>query len=184
MKTMKYLKKIGRKLLKRKTISETSKCRLSLNKFCKGDGIDLGYGGDPIVPTAICMDLPDSYAKYRNNPQHLHGDAKSLFWFNDNVMDYVYSSHVLEDFHDTKSVLSEWIRVIKPGGSLVLFLPDEQTYRNHCKKLGKPSNINHIHDHFSLTFVKDILNELNNNEIIHEKYPSNIYSFELVIKKL
>jgi len=48
-----------------KSVSETSKCRDSLAPFCNGDGVDIGYGGDPIVPNAICMDLPDSYAKYK-----------------------------------------------------------------------------------------------------------------------
>ncbi len=85
--------------------SETSKVRKNLVKFCIGNGLDIGYGGDPILPTSICLDLPDSYAKYKDYPQHLHGDAKNLVWFRDNVLDYIYSSHVLEDFRNTKEVL-------------------------------------------------------------------------------
>lgn len=186
MKIIDKLQQISKLIRKKNTtiqISETSKCRESLAPFCIGNGLDIGYGGDPILPKSICLDLPNAYANYKNYPQHLHGDAQNLLWFRDNVLDYVYSSHVLEDFRDTEEVLSEWLRVVKPGGVLVLFLPDEQTYREYCKSLGKPPNVHHIHEDFSLDYMKRILNELNDVEIIHEKFPSNIYSFELVIKK-
>ena len=42
--------------------SETSKCRPRLAKFCVGYGIDIGPGGDPIVPAAIRVDLPNPYS--------------------------------------------------------------------------------------------------------------------------
>src|ERR1700726_3531099 len=38
--------------------SETSRHRALLQKFCVGCGIDIGFGGDPITPDAIRMDLP------------------------------------------------------------------------------------------------------------------------------
>lgn len=167
----------------RKKVSETSKCRESLSVFCIGDGIDIGFGGDPIVPHAICMDLSNRYANYKDHIQHLHGDAKKLQWFQTESLDWVYSSHVLEDFENTCSVLEEWLRVIKPGGNLILFLPDEQTYRAHCKELGKPSNPHHIHDHFNLEHVKNCVTHRNDIETIHERFPIGIYSFELVLRK-
>ena len=170
--------------LPERKISETCKCRASLSRFCQGDGLDVGYGGDPIVPTAICMDQPKKYANYEAFPQHLHGDATHLSWFRDGVLDFVYSSHVYEDFKDTRSVLMEALRVIKPDGFLVLFLPDEQTYREFCKSQGKPPNAHHIHNHFSLAHVKAALQDVENIRIVHEKFPSNIYSFELVFQKI
>jgi len=166
-----------------KSVSETSKCRSSLASYCVGNGIDIGFGGDPIVPYAICMDQPSAYAHYDNYVQHLHGDAKNLYWFQSNSLDFVYSSHVLEDFEDTKTVLKEWLRVIKPGGNLVLYLPDEQTYRRHCEKQGKPHNIHHIHENFSLDYVKHCLADRDDLSWIHEKYPVGVYSFELVLQK-
>ncbi len=168
-----------------KSISETSKVRESLAKYCTGDGLDIGFGGDPITPTAICIDLHERYARYEELPQHLHGDAKHLHWFHDNCLDYVYSSHVLEDFAETEPILKEWLRVIKPNGRLVLFLPDEQVYREHCKSLGKPPNEHHIHDYFGLEFIKKIIDSgLINIVVEHEAFPVGIYSFELVLKKL
>lgn len=164
-------------------VSETSKCRTSLAPFCAGDGLDIGFGGDPIVPHAICMDMPKAYARYKEHVQHLHGDAANLHWFRDGCLDFVYSSHVLEDFPDTRAVLEEWLRVIKPGGHLVLYLPDEQAYRAHCRSQGKPPNVHHVHEDFSLAYLKQCLVGRQDIEIIHERFPVGIYSFELVIKK-
>lgn len=167
-----------------KKVSETSKCRASLAPFCIGDGMDIGFGGDPIVPHAICMDMVEAYARYESHSQHLHGDAANLHWFRDECLDFIYSSHVLEDFHDTRVVLDEWLRVLKPGGHLVLYLPDEQTYRAYCRSQGKPPNAHHIHEDFSLKHVKDALLHRKDLEIIHERFPVGVYSFELVIRKI
>jgi SAM-dependent methyltransferase len=165
-----------------KKISETSKCRGRLAPFCVGDGLDVGYGGDPIVPHAICMDLPQKYAAYESHVQHLHGDATNLHWFRDGVLDWVYSSHVLEDFHDTTSVLNEWLRVLRVGGRLILFLPDEQLYRSYCAVRGILPNVHHIHSDFGPDYVKRILDQRGGTTLIHEARPVDIYSFELVIE--
>jgi predicted SAM-dependent methyltransferase len=175
------LKQWYKNLFKR---SETSKVRKSLEKFCIGNGIDIGFGGDPITPSAICVDLHAPYAQYKKNPLHLKGSGDNLYWFNNSVLDYVYSSHLLEDFVDTKIVLEEWLRVLKPSGKLVLFLPDEQRYRLDCERKGKLPNQNHIHDHFSLNYVKTLLVDRTDIKIIHEVPLSHTYSFELVIEKI
>jgi SAM-dependent methyltransferase len=168
---------------KRRRISETSKCRASLAPYCQGDGVDVGFGGDPIAPHAICMDLPQAYAKYRRHVQHLHGRAEALHWFRDGCLDWVYSSHVLEDFPDTRLVLDEWLRVVRPGGHVVLYLPDEQVYREHCLRESRPPNPHHVHADFGLAFVKRALGERRDIDIIHERFPVGVYSFELVLRK-
>jgi len=179
------IRNIIKKYFTKKQKSETSKCRERLSKYCQGDGMDIGYGGDPILPNSICMDLPDPYAKYESHPQHLHGDAQSLYWFSDNCLDYVYSSHVLEDFVDTGKVLREWVRILKPGGHLVLFLPDEQTYRKFCYSRGKKPNSHHIHDNFSIEYLKNSISEHSLPlRVIHESFPVERYSFELVLTKV
>ncbi len=168
--------------------SETSKARPRLTQFCRGNGIDLGYGGDPIVPSAITMDLPTPYTSLGSYPQNLAGDARDLYWFKDNVLDYVYSSHLLEDFprNDTAAVIGEWLRIIKPDGFLVLYGPDEQAYRAYCKEKGMPPNASHKIDDFGLKYVKKILeqNFRDRYSILHEIELIDTYCFDLVIKKL
>jgi len=164
-------------------ISETSKCRNRLSSYCKGYGVDLGFGGDPINSSCIRVDFPTPYANVGDYPVQLGGNAENLIWFNDETLDYVYSSHLLEDFQDTEKVLREWIRVLKPNGRLVIFCPDEKLFRNHCKETGQPYNTAHIHENFSLNFVKTILSGLGITKVIYEKDNVDIYSWDLVCEK-
>ena len=50
----------------------------------------------------------------------------SLPMFDDRSVELIYASHVLEHFgrHETHAVLSEWRRVLKPGGILRVAVPD------------------------------------------------------------
>lgn len=164
--------------------SETSKCRLRLAPYCSGVGVDLGFGGDPITPSALRMDMPNQYGAVGIFPPQLIGNAAHLIWFRDGVLDYVYSSHLLEDFHDTEAVISEWLRVIKPGGRLVLFCPDERRYRAHCDHTGQPYNIHHVHTDFSLTFVKAVLDRVGGTHVIYESPDVDVYSWDLVVEKM
>lgn len=165
-------------------ISETSKCRSRLSPFCTGYGLDLGFGGDPITLSAIRMDFPSPYTNVGNFPVQLGGSADSLHWFNDNQLDFIYSSHLLEDFEDTEKVLREWLRVLKPGGKLITFCPDEQRFRKHCNNTGQPYNYAHVHENFSLAFVKNILNKIDATKVIYEQDNVDIYSWDLVVEKL
>lgn len=85
-------------------------------QFCKGDGLDVGCGRWAVSRTAIGVDLQTEVG-------HLTGPADSLYWFRDEVLDYVFSSHCLEHVLDWKKALTEWIRVLKPGGILFLYIP-------------------------------------------------------------
>ena len=164
-------------------MSETSRCRERLAPYCTGYGLDLGFGGDPITPYAVRVDLPVPYARYSDIPVQLGGTAADLYWFKDGVLDFVFSSHLLEDFEDTESVLREWLRVLKPGGCLVLFCPDEQVYRTHCRATGQPQNFSHKIPDFSLAYVMQLLAQLGVTEILHSCSLIDDYSWELVAVK-
>jgi len=45
--------------------------------------------------------------------------------FKDDTFDLVYSAHVLEHFNrdETQDIVNEWVRVLKPGGTLRLSVP-------------------------------------------------------------
>jgi predicted SAM-dependent methyltransferase len=149
-------------------------------------GLDLGFGGNAIIPSAICLDLENIYCKPGLSPQHLVGDASDLYWFKDNTMDYIFSSHLLEDFQDIVGVLSEWVRVLKVGGVLLLYLPDEQRYRSIIKRIGGYINPHHFHDNMKLEYISNIISIFFDDlEIIHtyQETDENMWSFFMVMKK-
>ncbi len=162
-------------------ISETSRCRNRLAPFCKGCGIDIGCGGDFITETAIRIDLATPYSLVGPFPAHLTGDGTKLRWFADGCLDYVYSSHLLEDFENTQAVLNEWCRVLRRRGRLILYCPDEKAYRMHCLKTGAGHNTHHKHADFSLAKVKTMLGNMN---ILHEIPLIDDYSWDLVAEKV
>jgi len=147
----------------------------------KSNGLDLGFGGDPICPTAIAVDLPNKYTSVGSSPQHLYGDATNLYWFKDDVLDYIYSSHLLEDFVLTRKVVREWLRVLKPGGNLILCLPHEMKYREHCDKTGQEYNQSHKCPGMSLDHMKWVFHELNVDPIF--EWDDHPYSFVIVGRK-
>ena len=60
------------------------------------------------------------------NYEHLDfGDITKLI-YQDNTVDLIYASHVLEYFDrdEAEVLLTEWIRVLKPGGTLRIAVPD------------------------------------------------------------
>lgn len=104
------------------------------NKYCQGKGLDIGYGGDPVVSNVHGWDFE-------------HGDAQLLRGINNAAYDFVYSSHLLEHLPDVELALKNWWRVLKPGGYLLLYLPHRDLYE---KKTTLPSRFNEDHAHFFL----------------------------------
>ena len=57
------------------------------------------------------------------------GDASDLSRFNDESIESIYASHVLEHFYyslnyELSFTLTEWCRVLKKGGQLMISVPD------------------------------------------------------------
>lgn len=153
---------------------EVDFCRDRLIRYCRGRGIDIGCGDNKILPEAIGVDKTDA-------ANEVTADARQLP-FEDESMDYVFSSHCLEDFEDTSGVLSEWMRVLRLGGNLVLYLP----HKNFYPRVGTPgANLDHKHD-LDPNFVLAALSEMNDYEILHidEAGTGGERSFSLVVRKL
>jgi len=81
-------------------------------------GLHLGAGSSKI-PGLINCDLynPDADVK---------ADATNLEMFDDGTIDLIESHHMIEhlSFADTELALTEWHRVLREGGLLVLTFPD------------------------------------------------------------
>lgn len=156
--------------------SEVEKCRGRLFQYCSGTGLDLGCGGEKIREDAIGVD------KIRTEVTDVVSSVRCLYWADDEVYDYVFSSHCLEDMEDTEGTLREWMRVIKPGGHLVLYMPNKRFYPN----IGMPgANCDHVHD-FEPADVVRVLRRVCPYEAVHVEChgEEDEYSFDLVAKKL
>lgn len=159
----KLVRKIKRKLgIKDRTISETSKVRHLVLGYCNGNGCDIGFGGDKIKKTdCVGIDYAQPYTNTGKDMVDIACDVmKEPVPVDDNTFDYVYSSHLIEDFVDTKAALTEFIRILKPGGNLILVFPDQPAYEKHCRRTGQPLNMYHVHKDMGLKFMQDRLNEL------------------------
>ena len=129
---------------------ESRKCRYRILEYTHGIGLDLGCGHEKINPaTAIGIDAGGNAANI--NIDLSKPDALKIF--SDEYFDYVFSSHLLEDFYDTETALREWWRVIKPGGHLILYLPHKYFYPDFKDDPGV--NPNHKHN-FICSFVYSV----------------------------
>lgn len=167
--------------------NESRKIRAQVIPYTRGRGLDLGCGPEKVWPHCIGVDTGQTYGATREiGGIDVFADITKLDMFAGGTMDYVYSSHALEDLADTRAALDEWWRLVKQGGYLILYLPHKSLYPN----VGQPgANPAHKHD-----FVcEDIVNHMRSvgkaaghgwtlveNEIRGE---DNEYSFFQVYRK-
>lgn len=86
-------------------------------KIFHGKGIDVGCGPD-MIPIDGCQpfDQPD-------------GDANTLSkYFPQDHFDYLHSSQSLEHMRNPSDAMKDWIKVVKPGGHLVVTVPSWEIY--------------------------------------------------------
>jgi SAM-dependent methyltransferase len=164
-----------------------------IEKYLSGMAIlDIGYKGYendivPIVPQAIGIDV--DYPGY---------DGRSLP-FPDESQDAVFSSHCLEHVNDAKATISEWFRVLRTDGFLVICVPHQHLYE---RKSSPPSRWNPDHRRFytPATLLIDVEDTLKPNtyrlrhladndagydySIPPDQHPGGCYEIELVIQKI
>ncbi len=96
----------------------------------RGKGLDVGCGDDPVLPHVTRFDKAD-------------GDANRLSAHVHEQYNFVFASHVLEHLRDPLEALRDWLRVLKPGGHLIVLVPDEDLYEQGVF----PSVFNDDHTH-------------------------------------
>lgn len=116
-----------------------------------GCGIDIASQGDPVVPWAWQLELPEKeFSDYTSGfelpgPIQIRGYAQDLSFISTGSLDFVYSSHLLEDFEDWMPLLKEWTRVLKRGGFLIVLMPDKTRWAEALAK-GQIPNCAHRHE--------------------------------------
>lgn len=93
-------------------------------RYFIGDGIDIGGAPDPL---GIYRELFPRMGSVRTWDLQ-DGDAQFMEGVEDETYDFVHSSHCLEHLHDPAEGLGNWFRILKPGGHMVLTVPDEDMY--------------------------------------------------------
>ena len=89
-----------------------------------GDAIDIGAGEDPL------SSLHPFYPLLRKivTTDKQDGDAMLMDWVADGAFDVVHSSNCLEHLVDPAVALSNWIRICRKNGHIVITVPDEDLY--------------------------------------------------------
>jgi SAM-dependent methyltransferase len=97
------------------------------DKVFKGRGIDIGAGDDPLRwqgAKIVSFDLPTS-----DYPCDVRGDANRIDeTFTENQFDFVHGSQVLEHLFNPIDALQRMIRIVKPGGYVIITVPDYDLY--------------------------------------------------------
>lgn len=101
---------------------------LFTSRYFVGRGIDIGSGPDPLSHQKIYGAWPLLQACDEWDVED--GDAQLMDGVEDESFDFVYSSHTLEHVVDPVETLSNWWRILKPGGHLVVVVPDEDLYEH------------------------------------------------------
>jgi SAM-dependent methyltransferase len=158
-------------------MNEASKIRTRLqregtfDRYISGTVLDIGCGADKIIPDAVGWDKES-------------GDAQKLEGVPNDHYDTVFSSHCLEHMRDPLEALLNWYRVLKPGGYLVVNLPDEDLYEQGII----PSIFNPDHK-WTFTISKDrswsprsrnvvdLLFHLGNREVVHIRRVDTDYDY-------
>lgn len=114
-------------------------------RYFAGNGIDIGAGYDPLGAYLAYWPTMESVRGWDTED----GDAQLMTGVKDAAYDFVHSSHCLEHVHDPHEALRHWVRITKPGGYLVITVPDEDMYEQGTW----PSTYNDDHKH-SFTIAK------------------------------
>lgn len=95
-----------------------------INRYFVGKGLDIGGKPDPLCLYTELFSRMESVRTWDLDD----GDAQFLAGLQDGVYDFVHSSHCLEHLVDPLEGIKNWFRVVRPGGYLIVTVPDEDLY--------------------------------------------------------
>jgi SAM-dependent methyltransferase len=107
-----------------KSISRRLQSPGFLTRYFVGVGIDIGGKPDPLALYGELFPLMERVRTWDLED----GDAQFLAGVADDSLDFVHSSHCLEHLVDPHVGLRNWLRVVRPGGHVIVTVPDEDLY--------------------------------------------------------
>ena len=116
--------------------------------------LDVGSGSSLIRLTrpdwpfhVTCCDLDDAamhrMAEQAPNCRWVTGDAANLP-FENGSFDAVYAGEIIEHLPDPRAGFAEWLRVLKPGGVIILSTPNQHRLMNVINRTVDVINPEHI----------------------------------------
>lgn len=147
--------------------------------YFSGHVIDIGCGPDIVVPHAVPFDLAQ-------------GDAQRILdYFQPESFDCVHSAHCLEHMRDIQSALEQWWALVRPGGYLIIVVPDEDLYEQGTwPSLFNPDhkatfNLGKSKSWSSVTYdLEALVRALHGCEIIEACIQDHAYDRRLMKKKI
>lgn len=110
-----------------------------------GTILDLGCGGNKTLPEAIGVDMiptNDPIETLTGAPASqasITADVSAPLPFDDSSADTIIARHILEHMLDPITTVRQWVKVLKPGGKLVVAVPFQ------TQIFSIPMNIEHVH---------------------------------------
>lgn len=95
-----------------------------VSRYFVGDGLDAGCGDDPLPADDSRFPLIKSVVRWDKK----QGDGQFMLGMPDDHFDFVHASHCLEEMKEPWIALGHWIRITKPGGHVIVTVPDEDMY--------------------------------------------------------
>lgn len=138
-----------------------------IHKYLKGHGIDVGCGTNRLSNKILSIDqqpnkkyahadiVHDCYNLDIKKPKEFNGH---LFTFENNTLDFVFSSHCLEDFNEIPPVFMNWWKKIKPNGYMILLLPDMENnrYPKVGDSKGNPAHKTNVGKNYITNMLKSL----------------------------
>lgn len=93
-------------------------------RYFRGKGVDIGGAPDPLGLYTELFPLMEAVRVWDLED----GDAQFMQGVGDATFDFVHSSHCLEHLVDPLEGLRNWFRIVRPGGHLIVTVPDEDLY--------------------------------------------------------
>lgn len=94
------------------------------SRYFVGQGIDIGGKPDPLAQYIGIFPRMESVRTWDLED----GDAQYLSGVPNDHYDFLHTSHCLEHMADVFEALQNWTRIVKPGGYLIITVPDEDLY--------------------------------------------------------
>lgn len=139
-------------------------CKYLAKKYCKGKGVDIGASDWLLEGAKPIEDNIDE------NAYRILEDNNSL--------DYVFSSHLLEHLSDPDRAINEWGRKLKSGGILFMYLPHPSCH------MWRSENLEYHLWNPDPYYLEKLFNERKDFDIKYISYlPDGYMSFACIVEK-